>query len=78
MFPLDEHGPSNAWHRGVNRNIGWAVFTDERIGKRFPNSAVGVATDLAFALLPIPMLYKVQVNWKIKAIVCFILGLGLL
>lgn len=41
-------------------------------------SAFGVLTDLVLALMPIPMLYKLQVNWKVKVALCCILSLGLL
>ena len=40
--------------------------------------AFGVVTDLVLALMPIPMLYKLQVNWKVKVALCCILSLGLL
>ncbi|GAB1314738.1 Rhodopsin domain-containing protein [Madurella fahalii] len=40
------------------------------------NSSVAVLTDVLFALLPIPMLWKVQMNWKVKSAVAAILSLG--
>ncbi|EFX04839.1 integral membrane protein [Grosmannia clavigera kw1407] len=43
----------------------------------FFNSSVSVLTDLIFALLPIPMLWKVRLNWKTKAAVAAILSLGI-
>jgi len=38
----------------------------------------GILTDLILALIPIPMLYKLQMNWKVKLAVCGVLSLGLL
>ncbi|KAH8888543.1 integral membrane protein [Thozetella sp. PMI_491] len=43
----------------------------------FFNSAVSVFTDLLFAVLPVPMLWKVQLNWKTKAAVTAVLSLGI-
>ncbi|KAL2130636.1 hypothetical protein VTI74DRAFT_6137 [Chaetomium olivicolor] len=42
----------------------------------FFNSSVAVLTDVVFALLPIPMLWNVQMNWKVKSAVAAILSLG--
>ncbi|KAK3994270.1 hypothetical protein QBC44DRAFT_286477 [Cladorrhinum sp. PSN332] len=42
----------------------------------FFNSSVAVLTDVIFALLPIPMLWNVQMNWRVKAAVAAILSLG--
>lgn len=44
----------------------------------FFNSSVAVLTDVMFALLPIPMLWHVQMNWKVKTAVAGILSLGVL
>ena len=44
----------------------------------FFNSSVSVATDVIFALLPVPILWKVQLNWRVKAAVAGILSLGVL
>ncbi|OIW31088.1 hypothetical protein CONLIGDRAFT_630986 [Coniochaeta ligniaria NRRL 30616] len=43
----------------------------------FFNSSVSVLTDVVFALLPVPMLWKVQMNWKVKMAVGAILSLGI-
>lgn len=43
----------------------------------FFNSSVAAVTDFLFALLPIPMLWKVQLNWKVKIAVTAVLSLGL-
>ena len=37
-----------------------------------------VLTDLTFALLPVPMLWQVQLNWKVKTAVAGVLSLGIL
>lgn len=39
---------------------------------------VSVLTDLVFALLPIPMLWNVQLNWKVKSAIAGVLSLGVL
>jgi hypothetical protein len=44
----------------------------------FFNSSVSVLTDVTFALLPVPMLWNVQMNWKVKTAVGGILSLGIL
>ena len=46
--------------------------------QRLTFQAIGILTDLMFALIPIPMLYKIQVNWRVKLAVCGILSLGIL
>ncbi|KAK4164117.1 hypothetical protein QBC43DRAFT_289350 [Cladorrhinum sp. PSN259] len=43
----------------------------------FFNSSVAVLTDVIFALLPIPMLWNVQMNWRVKSAVAAILSLGI-
>ncbi|KAL2165019.1 hypothetical protein VTH06DRAFT_315 [Thermothelomyces fergusii] len=43
----------------------------------FFNSSVAALTDVIFALLPIPLLWNVQMNWKVKAAVSAILSLGI-
>lgn len=43
-----------------------------------PCVGVSVFTDLLFALLPIPMLWTVQLNWKVKSAVIGVLSLGVL
>lgn len=42
------------------------------------NSILSASTDLIFALLPIPMLINVQLNWKAKSAIIGILSLGIL
>ncbi|KAK8117730.1 uncharacterized protein PG998_006011 [Apiospora kogelbergensis] len=41
------------------------------------NSILSALTDLIFALLPIPMLINVQLNWKAKSAIIGILSLGI-
>ncbi|KAK3319502.1 integral membrane protein [Cercophora scortea] len=43
----------------------------------FFNSSVSVLTDVVFALLPLPMLWKVQLNWRVKTALAGILSLGI-
>ncbi|KFY90705.1 hypothetical protein V500_05043 [Pseudogymnoascus sp. VKM F-4518 (FW-2643)] len=42
------------------------------------NGAVNIATDVAFALLPIPIIWKLSVNIRTKITLIFILSLGFL
>lgn len=42
----------------------------------FFNSSVAVLTDVLFALLPVPILWNVQMNWRVKSAVAAILSLG--
>lgn len=44
----------------------------------FFNSSVAVLTDVVFALLPIPILWNVQMNWRVKSALAAILSLGVL
>lgn len=44
----------------------------------FFNSSVSLLTDLVFALLPVPILWSVQLNWKVKLAVSAVLALGIL
>lgn len=44
----------------------------------FLNSSIAVLTDVIFALLPVPMLWNVQMNWRVKTAVAGILSLGVL
>ncbi|EEY15739.1 conserved hypothetical protein [Verticillium alfalfae VaMs.102] len=44
----------------------------------FFNSSVSVVTDFIFAVLPVPILWNVQLNWKVKSAVAAILSLGIL
>ncbi|KAJ0121775.1 integral membrane family protein [Diaporthe amygdali] len=43
----------------------------------FFNSSVSLLTDLVFALLPIPILWSIQLNWKVKVAVSAVLALGI-
>ncbi|KAK4182223.1 hypothetical protein QBC35DRAFT_510369 [Podospora australis] len=42
----------------------------------FFNSSVAVLTDIIFALLPVPILWNVQMNWRVKSAVAIILSVG--
>jgi hypothetical protein len=41
------------------------------------NSSINIATDLLFALIPIPMVWKLQVNLRTRIGLAIILSLGL-
>lgn len=42
------------------------------------NSSLTVISDFVLAVLPIPMLWNVQMNWRVKASIIAILSLGFL
>jgi len=44
--------------------------------RSLPDLAVNIATDLLFAILPIPMVWKLQVNIRTKIGLIIILSLG--
>ncbi|KAI1136431.1 hypothetical protein F5Y05DRAFT_108158 [Hypoxylon sp. FL0543] len=46
-------------------------------GLSYANSTVNIITDIFFALLPIPMLWKVKINARTKASLICVLGLGI-
>lgn len=41
-------------------------------------TAINIATDLLMAALPVPMLWNVQINKRVKASLICIMGLGIL
>ncbi|POR30971.1 Uncharacterized protein TPAR_08825 [Tolypocladium paradoxum] len=43
----------------------------------FFNSSLSVLTDVIFSLLPIPMIWGVQLSWRLKAAIAALLSLGL-
>ncbi|KAF8858680.1 hypothetical protein BDZ45DRAFT_651041 [Acephala macrosclerotiorum] len=53
----------------------WAPTTLRNLS--YANSAINITTDLIMAGLPIPMLWKVQINGRVKASLCCIMGLGI-
>ncbi|KAJ4288002.1 hypothetical protein N0V90_012018 [Kalmusia sp. IMI 367209] len=59
------YGNAKCYPIDVFKNIG--VF----------NSSINIATDLLFALLPIPIVWKLQVNVRTKLGLAFCMGLGL-
>ncbi|PSN73976.1 hypothetical protein BS50DRAFT_670466 [Corynespora cassiicola Philippines] len=59
-----EHPETKCYDPEIFKNVG--VF----------NSSINIATDLLFALIPIPMIWKLQVNFRTKVGLGVILGLG--
>ncbi|MCJ1417264.1 hypothetical protein MMC32_003606 [Xylographa parallela] len=51
---------------GINRGIIWAEIT----------GAWGAATDLLLALYPVFIIYNLQIQLRLKIILCFLMGLG--
>ncbi|OAG36316.1 hypothetical protein AYO21_09481 [Fonsecaea monophora] len=64
-FGLRATGQAKCFSNNTFTNIG--IF----------NSSVNIATDVLFALLPIPVVWKLQANLRTKLTLCFVLGLGL-
>ncbi|KAI0124083.1 hypothetical protein BJ170DRAFT_735810 [Xylariales sp. AK1849] len=60
----DSHVKSTCWSR---RTI---------LGLSYANATVNILTDMFFALIPIPMLWNVQINLRTKASLICILGMG--
>jgi rhodopsin domain-containing protein len=54
------------------------LFQPRHVKSVLSTPGVSALTDLLFALLPIPMLWKVQLNWKVKTAVAGVLSLGIL
>jgi len=61
------------WGEGTGKCMSGA---DLRFATFF-NASFGVVTDLVLAFIPIPMLFKLRVNWKLRVAVCCILSLGI-
>ncbi|KAG7129156.1 hypothetical protein HYQ45_011577 [Verticillium longisporum] len=59
--------------------LGMVIFTVLSATGNLPffNSSVSVVTDFVFAVLPVPILWNVQLNWKVKSAVAGILSLGI-
>ncbi|EAT83653.2 hypothetical protein SNOG_08485 [Parastagonospora nodorum SN15] len=62
MQTCDHH---TGYNQNIFRNIG--VF----------NSSINIATDLIFALLPIPMVWRLQLNLRTRIGLAIVLSLGL-
>lgn len=57
---------------------GQCIPGDIVVAVAYTGFAIGIGTDFIFALLPIPMLWNVQLNWRVKLAIMGILSLGLL
>ncbi|KIW88074.1 uncharacterized protein Z519_11184 [Cladophialophora bantiana CBS 173.52] len=64
-FGLRTTGQAKCFSNNTFTNIG--IF----------NSSINIATDVLFALLPIPVVWKLQANLRTKLTLCFVLSLGL-
>ncbi|CZR63592.1 related to integral membrane protein [Phialocephala subalpina] len=53
----------------------WAPTTLRNLS--YVNSSINIFTDLMMAALPIPMLWNLQINGRVKASLCCIMGLGI-
>ncbi|KAL8341817.1 hypothetical protein RB598_003651 [Gaeumannomyces tritici] len=56
---------------------GQCIPGDVMVSVAYIGFSVGIATDFIFAVLPIPMLWNVQLNWRVKLAIMGILSLGL-
>lgn len=66
-----------SWKFELRMNPGTRCFSNETftmIG--LINSSINCATDFLFAILPIPVIIRLQVNLRTKIVLCFILSLG--
>lgn len=63
------------WDLGVKATC-WSQATLQALS--YANSVVNIVTDVFFAALPVPMLWKVQINARTKASLVCIMGLGVL
>ncbi|KAI1846173.1 hypothetical protein JX265_010551 [Neoarthrinium moseri] len=61
------------WDSSVKTTC-WATKTT--LGLSYANSIVNILTDMFFAVIPIPMLWNVQINSRTKASLICIMGLG--
>ncbi len=64
-FPLQAAPGVHCFSKDTFTNIG--IF----------NSSINIATDVLLALLPIPVVWKLQANMRTKLTLCFVLSLGL-
>ncbi|OAP64509.1 hypothetical protein AYL99_00481 [Fonsecaea erecta] len=64
-FALRTTGQAKCFSNNTFTNIG--IF----------NSSINIATDVLFALLPIPVVWTLQANLRTKLTLCFVLSLGL-
>ncbi|ELQ42246.1 hypothetical protein OOU_Y34scaffold00221g1, partial [Pyricularia oryzae Y34] len=56
---------------------GECLSVQDLVFSSYFNSAISILTDMILALLPVPMLWRVQMNRRVKASVAGILSLGL-
>ncbi|KLU85431.1 hypothetical protein MAPG_04457 [Magnaporthiopsis poae ATCC 64411] len=56
---------------------GQCIPGDIIVAAAYAGFAIGIGTDFIFAVLPIPMLWNVQLNWRVKLAIMGILSLGL-
>lgn len=61
------------WDFGVNTTC-WTATTLRGLG--YTNSSLNIFTDVLFAVLPVPMLWNVQINPRTKVSLICIMGLG--
>jgi hypothetical protein len=69
---------SAAWREDLGKTGGDCKDAVYLENVYFFNSAVNIFTDWATALMPIPLLWSVQMNRNSKLLVAGILGLGIL
>ena len=67
----------NRW--SMNKQTPSKCFTDAQLQRIIISQAlVSIISDFALALFPIVLLWKVQINWRIKAGLCALMALGLM
>ncbi|KAL8367065.1 hypothetical protein RB599_010926, partial [Gaeumannomyces hyphopodioides] len=65
-----------SWNKALPGG-GQCIPGDVIVSAAYTGFALGIATDFIFAVLPIPMLWNVQLNWRVKVAIMGILSLGL-
>jgi hypothetical protein len=77
IFNCGTHVDAN-WNFGLRVTGEAKCFTDRtftNIG--IFNSSINIATDVLFAVLPIPVVWRLQANIRTKLTLCFVLSLGI-
>ncbi|OBT67982.1 hypothetical protein VE03_01488 [Pseudogymnoascus sp. 23342-1-I1] len=63
-----------AWNPASGTGTCMAPIAITRLGYAF--SALDIGSDFLYALLPVAMLWKTQMTWKLKFSICIVLSLG--
>ena len=64
------------WNKSIPG--GQCTETSILLASSLSNAALSITADFILAAIPIPMLWNVQMNWRVKSAVMGILSLGFL